>query len=396
MNNIIDRQLKHGNIFIKTYKVNYDSNNTLTATESTYEEPVVKRKENNDDKFNLVNYISALYSSTVKNTPIKTFNTPGLIEYNDDYLVVIENDYYSIIKRVFDLRNIELPERTKQEILEIQDYLKNNKENSSISKYVPLMHGIIDNKTIPLIKKDEEDDLKSFYEETKDSSNGRRYLRDRNKQTYIGKYDYLTTLILFEIFALNKNISNFYNDHFISTIAGFTTLYIFINKLYDKTGKIIINKGIDNDFKNYLELCNKIINGDKEAIKSLTQEIGIENTYNNTNNSEFYLNLVRDLTILDCYKDESLTPIKIELINLGCEYTEYRSISSEKEMLEELFMNKLKAIEAKIDLTNKEIENKDDDTMNFIATHCDFDEENHLRLIPIISNQKNNIYKKEI
>ena len=51
-------------------------------------------------------------------------------------------------------------------------------------------------------------------------------------------------------------------------------------------------------------------------------------------------------------------------------------------------MNKLKAIEAKIDLTNKEIEEKDEDTINFIATHCNFDEEKHLRLIPVVSNQK--------
>ena len=29
MDNTIDRQLKYGNTFIKTYNVNYDSNNTL-------------------------------------------------------------------------------------------------------------------------------------------------------------------------------------------------------------------------------------------------------------------------------------------------------------------------------------------------------------------------------
>ena len=74
----------------------------------------------------------------------------------------------------------------------------------------------------------------------------------------------------------------------------------------------MINKSVNNDFNDYLELCHKIASGDKEAIKYLTQEIGIEGTYNNANNSEFYLNLVRDLTILNCYKDESLNPIKIE------------------------------------------------------------------------------------
>ena len=396
MDNTIDRQLKYGNTFIKTYNVNYDSNNTLIATESTYVEPVVSKKEKNDEEFNLMNYINALHTSIIKNIPMKVYNTPYKVEYNEDYLVVVEKSSSSLLKRVFDLRNIELPEKIKQEIREIQDCLKNNKKSSYTSKYIPLIRGIVDNKTVPLIKEEDEDEFKSFFENTVDFSNERRYLRDKNKITNIVNYDLLSTYIIFDILARNKNIANFYNEHFITTIIGYTGLYIFLDKLYNKIGKNMINKSVNNDFNDYLELCHKIASGDKETIKYLTQEIGIEGTYNNANNSEFYLNLVRDLTILNCYKDESLNPIKIELVSLGCEYVEYRSSSSEKEIIEELFMNKLKAIEEKIDLTNKQIEDKDDDTMNFISTHCDFDEENHLRLIPIISNQKNNIYIKEI
>ena len=42
-------------------------------------------------------------------------------------------------------------------------------------------------------------------------------------------------------------------------------------------------------------------------------------------------------------------------------------------MLEEIFLNKLKSIEEKIDRTNKEIEEKDEDTLNFINAHCGID-----------------------
>ena len=145
-------QIKYGRASIKTYNVNYNENNTLVATESTYEKPVVRTQSSDDNEFSLINYISALYSATIKGTPIKTYNVPGIVDYNEDYLVVVENGY-SITKRVFDLRNIELPERTKQEIREIQDYLKKIDKNPSISKYAPLIQGIMDNKTIPLINK---------------------------------------------------------------------------------------------------------------------------------------------------------------------------------------------------------------------------------------------------
>ena len=380
-------QIKYGRTSIKTYNVNYDENSTLVATESTYEKPVVRTQSSDDNEFSLINYISALHSATIKGTPIKTYNVPGIVEYNEDYLVVVENGY-SITKRVFDLRNIELPERTKQEIREIQDYLKKIDKNPSISKYAPLIQGIMDNKTIPLINKEDEDSLKSFYEKAADDSHDRRFIKDRNKTTYIGNYDLVSTYIVVDCLLLNEKLLKFSNDHFFVSIAGGIGLFFGMNKLLNTIGKKASNNGADNDFKDYLELCTAIANGDKEAINSLTEEIGRVSTYNGSNNSEFYLSLVRDLTVLSCYKDESLTPIKIELISLGCEYVEYRSVSSEREMLEELFMNKLKAIEEKIDLTNKELEDKDDDTMNFIATHCDLDEENHLRLIPVVSNQK--------
>ncbi|MEE3344261.1 MAG: hypothetical protein VZS44_09245 [Bacilli bacterium] len=391
-----EKQLKYGRFFIKSYNVNYNDNSMLMATENTYENPIIESKEKDDEEFDFINYIKALYSKTIKGTQIKVFNEPNLIEYDEDYLIVIENDYYSLIKRVFDLRNIELPEKTKQEIKEIKDYLESNKKTLSISKYLPFINGIIYNKTIPLIKEDDVNNFKLLYENTIDASNEKRYLRDRDKMTYIGRYDLISTYIILDILAINKDIANFYNEHYIATIASMVGLWICLDILYEKIGKKIINKNVKNDFKDYLELCHKIASGDKESIKSLTEEIGRISTYNNINNSELYLTLVRDLTILDCYKDESLTPIKIELISLGCEYIEYRSLSSEKEIIEELFMKKLKAIEEKVDLTNKKIENKDNDTMNFIATHCDFDEENHLRLIPVVSIQNNKIYKKEI
>lgn len=381
-------QIKYGRTSIKTYNVNYDENNTLVATESTYEKPVVRTQSSDDNEFSLINYISALHSATIKGAHVKGFNTPGIIEYNDDYLVVVENGY-SLLKRVFDLRNIELPERTKQEIREIQDYLKKNDKNPSISKYAPLIQGIMDNKTIiPLINKEDEDSLKSFYEKAANDSHDRRFIKDRNKTTYIGNYNLVSTYIVVDCLLLNEKLLKFSNDHFFVSIAGSIGLFFGMSKLLNTIGKKASNNGADNDFKDYLELCSDIANGDKEAINSLTEEIGRVSTYNDSNNSELYLSLVRDLTVLSCYKDESLTPIKIELINLGCEYVEYRSKSSEREMLEELFMDKLKAIEAKIDLIDKELEAKDDDTMNFIATHCDLDEENHLRLVPVVSNQK--------
>ena len=388
MNKTIDNQLKYGEISIKTYNVNTDDNNILTATESTCGKSTVETKKRYDEEFNLLNYIDTLHSKAIKDMEIDIFDNIGAIEYNEDYLVVLEYDYNFLTKKIFDLRNIELPEKTKQEIIEIQEHLKNNKNSTSIGKYIPLIHGIIDNKTIPLIKKEEEKDLKSFYEKTTDVSNRRRYNRDRDKPTTLKNYYLLSTYLIIGSLAQNKNIANFYNEHFIISTAGFVGLALILYRLYDKIDIGSINESINSDFNDYLELCHKITSGDKEAIKSLTEDIGLESTYNNTNNTDFYLSLVRDLTILDCYKDESLTPIKIELVSLGCEYVEYRSTSSEKEMVEEIFMKKLKTIEEKIDLTNKILKDKDNDTMNFITTHCDFDEDNHLRLIPIVNNQK--------
>ena len=347
MDKIIDNQIVYGNISIKSYNVNYDVNNAIMATESTYVEPIVSTQSSSDDMFNLLNYISALYSVTIKGVSIYGYSVPNVIEYNEDYLVVVEDFYRTIKKRIFDLKNIELPDRAKQEILEIQDYLKNAEKNLSTRKFVPLIHGIVDNKTIPLIKKEDENYLKSFYEKIVDSSYERRYLKDRNKLSYIGGYGYLSFWLVFYILSFNKNIVNFCNEHIITSTAGFIGLYVGLNKLFNKMGEKTIYKSIDNDFKDYLELCNKIANGDREAIRSLTEEIGRVSAYNNSNNSEFYLSLVRDLAILDCFKDKSLTPIKIELISLGCEYVEYRSLSSEKQMIEELFMKKLKAIEKK-------------------------------------------------
>ena len=110
-----DKEIKYGNTSIKTYNVNYSENNSIIARESDYEKPVVTGRITNDKEIYLINYISALYSGTVKGRPIETYTIPGIIDYTGDYLIVVENDY-SITKKVFDLRNIELPENTKQEI----------------------------------------------------------------------------------------------------------------------------------------------------------------------------------------------------------------------------------------------------------------------------------------
>ena len=361
--------ISHGDVSIKEYQVNYNENNLLIATEIRYKKTNDKNSKDKENKMYLADYINALYSATVKGIPIKKYNKPGIITCNDNYLVVMENGY-SIVKKIFDLRNIELPENIKQEIIEIQEYLKKEKTDSSISKYLPLIWDIVDVKATPIIKEEETDEIKSVYKNLHENIYEEQYIKNRKKLYYIGNYDIMFTVIISNI--LYHNI-DFYKKYLSLRLASYIGLYAILDKILNSIGKKIINKNADYNFNNYLELCHKIENGDKETFRSLSEEIGRIGISNNINNSEFYLSIVEDLTILDCYKDESLIPIKVELISLSLEYIKYRSNSPEREMLEEMFLNKLKSIEDKIDRTNKEIEEKDEDTLNFINAHCGID-----------------------
>ena len=124
MNKIKAKQKRYVDVSIKTYNVNYDINNAIMATESSYIKSSVRTKAGNDEEFNLINYISALHSVTIKGILIDGYNVPNIIEYNEDYLVVVIDSGYFLKKSIFDLRNVELLVRAKKEIKEIQDFLK--------------------------------------------------------------------------------------------------------------------------------------------------------------------------------------------------------------------------------------------------------------------------------
>ena len=78
--------------------------------------------------------------------------------------------------------------------------------------------------------------------------------------------------------------------------------------------------------------------------------------------NQFYLSLSRDLTILDCFDNEDLSQIKSELILLGYEYLHDCPRADENEILEEMYMNKLKKI---VKPSSKKIENNSDSLQDY-------------------------------
>jgi hypothetical protein len=157
----------------------------------------------------------------------------------------------------------------------------------------------------------------------------------------------------------------------------------------EKIVDLIREANLDEKVKYYIDLCSKVENSDNETIRSLAENFGRtgitpSGLYKEFEKNQFYLSLSRDLTILDCFDNEELSQIKSELILLGYEYLQCYYQSDLNEILEEMYMNKLKEIEDKIDLTDKKVVEKDKYIMDLISNNCDFDENNRLKLLPIV------------
>ena len=396
-NSILGEKIKYANFKLFTYKVEENKNGILTAIDTDYiKDKDNYKKEEKYKTFNFKNYIGALYASTIKNTGVKIPSNISYIDYNGNYLIIIENGY-EINKIVFDLRETNLPKQELKQIEEMKMYTMSKSDNYLGNKFIPILQGLADDKITSLITEDNANDLKSFYEKTI------KYVHERCNRDV--KPNYIPGFITYCLILIQYN--NQYDDNKILFLLGLYSLLYTSGKITKNLIQLINNKVLDNDLIEYIDNCIKIYNEELTSIEDFTTKIAQSAMDTNTFNTNFYLTASRDLMVLNCYKDKSLNKIKIELISLLSEFIQYRSIKKDDLLAEELFMNKLIEIEKKIDLTNKELNldnindsKSDQDKKYYIDENCIFDQNNNfIGFVPIeisdeVETKEYNLIKK--
>lgn len=390
MNEFLGIEVLRGNFKIETYSVSSD-NNLLVATKSEKKEQKFTYIKDRRKQFLLKGYINSLYTSIVEKDKSNYTEEVNQIILDGDYLIVFENHHPTIVKKVFDLRGTELPEEMKKQIKEIQECLEKDRDKLLTGRYAPIIETIVDRRVTPLISTEETEELEEFYKSAADYA----YKRKRNKH----RRDYGFDLGL--IFASYTHgwirnsfpvVKELQDKHLVCGTLAESIYFLGVIYAFKILDDLIRKVNLNKDIEYYIDLCSKVENGDRKTIRSLAEYFGRSGItpcglYTELEKNQFYLSLSRDLTILDCFDNEDLSQIKSELILLGYEYLHECPRADENEILEEMYMNKLKKIEEKIDLTDKELAENDEYIMDLITNNCDFDENGRLKLIPIVYDQ---------
>lgn len=389
MNEFLGIEILRGNFDIETYSVSSD-NNLLVATKSKKKEQKFTYIKDRRKQFLLKDYINSLYTSIVEKDKSSHTEEVNQIILDGDYLIVFENHHPTIVKKVFDLRGTELPEEIKKQIKEIQGYLEKDRDKLLTSKYAPIIETIVDRRATRLINTEETEELEEFYKSAADYA----YNRKRNNRRYRRDYSFdlglifaaYTHLWIRNSFSVVKELQDKHLVYgTIAEIIYFLGIIFAFKRLDELIGEVNLNK----DIEYYIDLCSKVENGDRKTIRSLAENfgrVGISpyGLYTELEKNQFCMSLSRDLTIIDCFENEDLVQIRVKLIFLGYEYLNDLFRIGQNEILEDMYMAKLKEIEKEIDLTDKELAENDEYIMDLVANNCDFDENGRLKLIPIV------------
>ncbi len=363
----------HNPIRIKTYKVSNNNKKEIIVTDGT-------------STLNLVNYINELYNQTTRKKYTPKKDVAGYTSYDGNYIVVVENGtsitHSSITKNIFGVRDIELPEEIEKKLEELQEHSKCSFDENLVSRYAPIIYSIA-NKTIPTIIKDNEYDLSEFYDFFLDS---RSYINSIYENDLPKLFPGIITplILMLLLFASPYGEASL----LVRLIFGYQTgslSYEYVKNHNNNKFK----KNMIHDVIEYDELCRRIIKGDIVAIEELSDKVNDFISETNIYKNEFYFKASKDMMILNCYNDESLTEIKTNLLSLICEYIQYHSIQEEDKILEELFNNKLKEIEEKINLSSLTPSYEDKDTIDFLSLYCESIDNNKFgKLIPVAYDPK--------
>ena len=383
----VRRSSQYSPIRLNTYKVTVINTNYLLATNTD--------KQSYPSNLDLVDYINKIYMQTTRKSNISGEYSVGYVSYDGNYLTIVENssNINSLIhKSVFDVRDIKIPKTTLQQLDELQKYSKYSFKENLVSRYAPIIHNIISDEIPSIIKDDNNKNDFYYYFFTS---------KDNIKQINKGRTNPYP--ILFSVILLNSLLFSSpygYASPIVKLLYGVETGYLsaefalFLKK--KQNSKEILNKG-----RGYRDQCSNLIDGDLKTYEEVIQKVAKKALDLYIYNNDFYVNASKDMLVLNCYNDESLNETKLELLSLICEYIQFHSIKRKDHILEELFNNKLKELEERIDLSNLKPYYQDEDTIDFLSFYCEPDNNNYYsKLIPIeydpkMTYEKMNLIQKE-
>ena len=381
------RSYQYSHIRLNTYKVTEISTDYLLAINTD--------KQSYPSNLNLVDYINKIYMQTTRKSNISGEYSVGYVSYDGNYLTIVENssNINSLIhKSVFDVRDIKIPKTTLQQLDELQKYSKYSFKENLVSRYAPIIHNIISDEIPSIIKDDNNKNDFYYYFFTS---------KDNIKQINKGRTNPYP--VLFSVILLNSLLFSSpygYASPIVKLIYGVETGYLsaefalFLKK--KQNNKEILNKG-----RGYRDQCSNLIDGDLNTFEEVIQKVAKKALDLRIYNNDFYVNASKDMLVLNCYNDKSLNETKLELLSLICEYIQFHSIKRKDHILEELFNNKLKELEERIDLSNLKPYYQDEDTIDFLSFYCEPDNNNYYsKLIPIeydpkMTYEKMNLIQKE-
>lgn len=384
----VRRSYQYSPIRLNTYKVTVINTDYLLATNTD--------KQSYPSNLDLVDYINKVYMQTTRKSNISGEYSVGYVSYDGNYLTIVENssNINSLIhKSVFDVRDIKLPKTTLQLLDELQKYSKYSFKENLVSRYAPIIHNIISDE-IPSIIKDNNKNKNEFYYYFFTSKDDIKQFNKRRANPYP---------VLFSALLLNSLLFSSpygYASPIVGLIYGVETGYLsaeFASYLKKKQN----NKEILNKVSEYCDQCSNLIYGDLNTFEEVIQKVAKKALDLKIYNNDFYVNASKDMLVLNCYNDKSLNETKLELLSIICEYIQFHSIKRKDHILEELFNNKLKELEERIDLSNLKPYYQDEDTIDFLSFYCEPDNNNYYsKLIPIeydpkMTYEKMNLIQKE-
>lgn len=325
---------------------------------------------------NLTDYINDIYMQTTRRGYKSGTHTAGYVSYDGNYLIIVENGptlKNSIRKMVFDVKNVEFPKETVKQLEELQEYSKYSFDENLVSRYSQILLSIANNRIAPIIKQpyQKSEELFGLY---KESENELAPIININA---IG-----TPLPAAALFFIAYNNITKMN-------AIFTGIYYAQSLILSEMVTTNYQKGkcADNTTKrlnDYRELCDSLIHGNIDAIETLTDKINEITRENGIYKNGFYFKASKDMMILNCYNDKSLTEIKVDLLSLICEYIQYISLKK-YDIIDKIFADKLKEIEDKINLSSLRPScDYDEEAMDFLSLYCESIDNNRFgKLIPV-------------
>ena len=319
---------------------------------------------------------------TTRKSNISGEYSVGYVSYDGNYLTIVENssNINSLIhKSVFDVRDIKLPKTTLQQIDELQKYSKFSFQENLVSRYAPIIHNIISDEIPSIIKDKNKNENEFYYYFFTSKDDIKQFNKGRTKP-------YPVFPVLFSALLLNSLLFSSpygYASPIVGLIYGVETGYLsaeFASFLKKKQN----NKEILNKVSEYCDQCSNLIYGDLNTFEEVIQKVAKKALDLKIYNNDFYVNASKDMLVLNCYNDKSLNETKLELLSLICEYIQFHSIKRKDHILEELFNNKLKELEERIDLSNLKPYYQDEDTIDFLSFYCEPDNNNYYsKIIPI-------------